>query len=76
MTDEELAQVQKWQTTDGGKAELALHTLSMVADDLTDALKTREGARSIRTNWHHFMGSYEKLHDLVLEIDSTWRQAV
>lgn len=76
MTQEEMAQIERWQHTDGGKAELSIHTLSMVADDLTDSLKTREGARSIRANWHRFLEAKQKLDDLVFEVDCTWRQAI
>jgi len=76
MTPEENAQLEKWQTTDGGKAELSIHTLGIVADDLTDALKTRDGARAVRANWHHFLEAKQKLDDLVFEVDNTWRQAV
>ena len=77
MKPEEIAaQLERWQHTDGGKAELSVHTLSMVADDLTDSLKTRDGARAIRINWHQFIEAKQKLDDIVFEIENTWRQAI
>lgn len=75
MTDEEMAQIQKWQSTSEGKAELAIHSLCITADDLTDALKTRDGARAIRLNWQHIADAMTKLNDIAFEIDNTWRQA-
>lgn len=68
MTPEEQAQLEKWQTTDGGKAELSIHTLGIVADDLTDALKTRAGTASVRANFRMLMDAKRKLDDFFFEL--------
>lgn len=68
MTNEELEAIQRWQHTDGGKAELAIHGLSIIVDDLTDAIKTREGTSTIRANFKMLMDAKRKLDDLMLEI--------
>ena len=48
MTPEELAMIERWQTTDGGRAEIALHGLSITVDDLENAACTRDGFSTIR----------------------------
>jgi hypothetical protein len=68
MTNEELAAIQRWQHTDGGKAELAIHGLSIIVDDLTDAIKTREGTSTIRANFKMLMDAKRKLDDLMFEL--------
>lgn len=68
MTDAELEAIQHWQQTDGGKAELAIHSLSIIVDDLTDATKTREGTATIRNNFRVLMDAKHKLDDLIFEL--------
>lgn len=68
MTPEELATIQRWQETDGGKAELAVHGLSIIVDDLTDAVKTREGTATIRASFRTLMDAKRKLDDLIFEL--------
>ena len=68
MTPEDLAQLERFQHTDGGKAELAVHGLSIIVDDLTDAIKTREGTSTIRANFKMLMDAKHKLDDLMFEL--------
>lgn len=68
MTNEELAMIEKWQSSDGGKAELALHGMSIAVDDLTDAIKTRMGASTTRANFRLLMDIKHKLDDLIFDL--------
>jgi len=49
MTDEELAQIQAWQSSDEGLADMSLHALQIACDDLWHASCSRDGFRLIRT---------------------------
>jgi len=68
LTNEELEAIQRWQDTDGGKAELAIHGLSIAADDLTDAIKSREGIRSARANIRMLNDAKHKLEDIIIDL--------
>jgi len=68
LTDEELDAIERWQHSDGGKAELAIHGLIFAADDLTDAIKTREGLQSARANIKNIMDAKHKLDDLIQDL--------
>lgn len=65
MTDEELAQVQKWQHTDGGRAELALHGMSLAIDDLENSACTREGFSTIRKSRAMMIKARDTLDKLI-----------
>jgi len=65
MTDEELAQIAKWQSTSEGKADLALHALMMTADDLQEAACTREGFTLIRKSRANLIKARDILDHLI-----------
>lgn len=65
MTDEERAQLERWQFTDGGRAELALHALSLSANDLEAAACTREGFTTIRKSRAMMIKAREVLDHLI-----------
>ena len=65
MTDEELAQIQKWQTSAEGKADLAIHAIGMSIADLEDAACTREGFKLIRTERQRLIAARDILEKLI-----------
>ena len=73
--NEELAQ---WQSSDAGKMESNIHCLSMIADDFTDAWKTREGVKVLLSDWQKFLDAKRKLDDIEYEMRQTltWRHGV
>ena len=66
--EEEFETIQRWQHTDGGKAELAIHGISIAADDLTDAIKSRDGARTARENIKVLVAAKRKIDDLIMDL--------
>ena len=72
MTDEELAQIERWQFTDGGRAELALHGLNMTISDLEQSACTREGFSTIRQTRASLIKARESL-DKLIEATSLFR---
>jgi hypothetical protein len=67
MTDAELAQVEKWQSTSEGKADLALHALGMVIHDLEMEACTRDGFRLIRTERWRLIEARDVLELLIAQ---------
>jgi hypothetical protein len=65
MTDEELAQITKWQTTDEGRAEMQIHALDLVMGDLENSACTREGFVTIRKSRSHLIAAREVLDRLI-----------
>lgn len=65
MTDEELAQINKWQTTCEGKADLALHALGMTVSDLEECACRRDGFSLIRKNRVKMIEARDKLDRLI-----------
>lgn len=65
MTQEEQAQIERWQHTDGGRAELGLHALAMAVDDLEGAACTREGFAAIRHSRAMMIKARESLAKLI-----------
>ena len=65
MTDAELQQIAKWQSSSEGKADLAIHAIGMSCDDLLDAACTREGFKIIRTERQRLIAAQETLNKLI-----------
>lgn len=65
MTEEEQAILQRWQFTDGGRAELALHAMAMAASDLEKSACTHDGFTTIRKTRAELIKAREILDRLI-----------
>lgn len=65
MTEEELAQINKWQTTSEGLADLSIHALGMSIADLEKAACHRDGFTLIRRSRAKMIEARDKLERLI-----------
>jgi len=65
MTEAEQAQIEKWQSTSEGLADLSLHALTMAVSDIERAACHRDGFRLIRRSRAMMIDAREKLDRLI-----------
>lgn len=65
MTLEEYALIAHWQSSDGGKAEMAIHAIAFAVDDLKEAMQTRDGTKSFRENIPELMAAKRTIEELI-----------
>ena len=74
MTEAEQAQIEKWQSTSEGLADLAIHALGMTIADIERAACHRDGFRLIRRSRSRMIEARDKL-DRLIEATSLFHEA-